>query len=693
MSNLRRYTLYIINAIDLGSCFLAYFLAYYLRFAFPNLIPGNPGTDYMNFLLIIIVAYFVYNFSILYKDGGYLSRNTLKEVTAVLKMVLIVMVITVIYLNFSKMSTFYSRVFEIIYFVSLFFISLTLRIITKALLNSSKFSTGEERVLIISSYKELEDILKSVDEAKDWRYKISGILVPNIPIEEKAIKGIKVIKNDDQALSIETLSQFDSVIIIPGKESENTINEWIKKIQSAGKRVSVKIPEYNIKGLNSFVDNVVGIPVITYSSLSKMNGREALIKRIIDLIFSIAVLPLYLIVFIIVKTFTSIESPGPVLVNRTRVGKNNRRFYQHRFRIYRIDAKERIDENKSPYTFIGKIINFLHLDGLPMILNVLVGEMSLVGPKAPNLPLYLNMSARERSFLYEKPGIIGPWTAETNKNKVKLDTQDYIENWSIFKDVSIIVYCVLRYISFRSLRVHGDTHEEEELRFVRKIQKQNEPIEYDKTLYTKQDNQFYLFIKRFVDVVLSGIGTILLLPLFLILSILIILDDGGSPLYSHTRIGKDGKRINIYKFRSMRMDAGDLEDLLTPEQLEQYQKEFKIDNDPRITKIGNFTRKTSIDELPQILNILKGDMSIIGPRPLVEKEIKQCYNDEQIAKFLSVKPGLTGYWQAYARNNATYESGERQKMEMYYVDNQSLLLDIKIFFKTIISVLKKEGAK
>ena len=141
----------------------------------------------------------------------------------------------------------------------------------------------------------------------------------------------------------------------------------------------------------------------------------------------------------------------------------------------------------------------------------------------------------------------------------------------------------------------------------------------------------------------------------------------------------------------MKMNVKNLEKLLTPEQLEQYRTEFKIDNDPRITKIGNVLRKLSLDELPQLFNILKGDISIVGPRPIVEKET-QIYGDD-VEKLLSVKPGLTGYWQAYARNNATYESKEKKKMKMYYVEHNSLWLDIKILFKTVISVIKKEGAQ
>ena len=201
----------------------------------------------------------------------------------------------------------------------------------------------------------------------------------------------------------------------------------------------------------------------------------------------------------------------------------------------------------------------------------------------------------------------------------------------------------------------------------------------------------YHFIKRAIDIVCSALGILVLLPVFLIVGFLVKWEDGGKVFYGHLRVGQNGKKIRVYKFRSMKMNVGNLEKLLTPEQLEQYKKEFKIDNDPRITRIGNFIRKTSIDELPQLLNILTGDISIVGPRPIVEKET-EIYGDD-IAKLLSVKPGLTGYWQAYARNNATYESGERQKMEMYYVDNNSLWLDIKILFKTVESVLKKEGAQ
>ena len=202
----------------------------------------------------------------------------------------------------------------------------------------------------------------------------------------------------------------------------------------------------------------------------------------------------------------------------------------------------------------------------------------------------------------------------------------------------------------------------------------------------------YEFVKRAFDIVASAAALIILSPIMLIAAILVYVDDPGKVFYGHVRIGKNGKPFKMWKFRSMYMNADKMIDLLTPEQAKQYYTEFKIDNDPRITKIGNFLRKTSLDELPQLFNVLCNDMSLVGPRPLIESEIQTYYEDTHDV-LLAVKPGVTGYWQAYARNNATYQSGERQKMEMYYVRNASLWLDIKILFKTVESVLKKSGAQ
>ena len=198
----------------------------------------------------------------------------------------------------------------------------------------------------------------------------------------------------------------------------------------------------------------------------------------------------------------------------------------------------------------------------------------------------------------------------------------------------------------------------------------------------------YLAIKRLIYIIGSLIGIILLSPIYIIIAILIKFDSPGKIVFGHTRKGKGGKDIKVYKFRTMYSNANEIFESFTSEQKEEYYKNFKLDNDPRVTKLGGFLRKTSLDELPQLFNILKGDMTIIGPRPIVEKEISKYGNKAE--KLFSVVPGLAGYWQANGRSDTTYE--ERVEMDMYYIDNMSFYLDVKILFQTAISVLKGEGA-
>ena len=219
-----------------------------------------------------------------------------------------------------------------------------------------------------------------------------------------------------------------------------------------------------------------------------------------------------------------------------------------------------------------------------------------------------------------------------------------------------------------------------------------EEVLVDEWYDTEKEKPIFFFIKRCIDIILSLLGLIILSPVFLLIAFLIKKEDHGNVFYKHKRIGHMNKDIYIYKFRSMTNKYKTFDEFyqtLSDEQKQEWDENFKLENDPRITKIGKFIRKTSLDELPQIINILKGDMSIIGPRPVVNDEIEKYGN--QKAKFLSVKPGLTGYWAANGRSATTYE--DRIKLELYYIDHCSLLLDIKIFFKTILSVLKKEGAK
>jgi len=200
------------------------------------------------------------------------------------------------------------------------------------------------------------------------------------------------------------------------------------------------------------------------------------------------------------------------------------------------------------------------------------------------------------------------------------------------------------------------------------------------------------FFKRIFDIIFSLSLIAILSPLLLILLILDTFSVHGNPIYSHKRLGYRGKVFKLYKFQSMKNDRRPLEEILTKEQLHQLNTEFKIDNDPRVTRFGRFLRMTSLDELPQLFNVLFGSMSFIGPRPVIDMEIEMYYKDTKDT-FLSIKPGITGYWQSYGRSNICYQTGERQRMELYYISHRNLWFDLKILFRTIITVLKREGAK
>lgn len=198
----------------------------------------------------------------------------------------------------------------------------------------------------------------------------------------------------------------------------------------------------------------------------------------------------------------------------------------------------------------------------------------------------------------------------------------------------------------------------------------------------------YLVCKRIFDIVASFCALVLLSPVFLVISLIIYLDDPhGSPIFSQTRVGKKGKLFRFYKFRSMVVNA---EDLLAglQEQNEMRGPAFKMKNDPRITKVGRFIRKTSLDELPQLWNVLKGDMSFVGPRPPLPNEVEQ-YTEEQ-KKRLSVTPGLTCYWQVQPSRNEL-EFDEWFALDMKYIRERSIGIDIKIIFQTIMVMLHMEG--
>jgi lipopolysaccharide/colanic/teichoic acid biosynthesis glycosyltransferase len=202
------------------------------------------------------------------------------------------------------------------------------------------------------------------------------------------------------------------------------------------------------------------------------------------------------------------------------------------------------------------------------------------------------------------------------------------------------------------------------------------------------ESKIYAIMKRFIDFFLSLIGIILLFPVLIIIAMLIKIEDKkGSIFFSQSRVGKDGRTFQMYKFRTMVTNAEELLEKLI-EHNEASGPLFKMKEDPRVTNIGKILRKTSLDELPQLLNVLKGDMSLVGPRPALQREVELYSSRDQ--ERLKVLPGLTCYWQVQGRSDLTFD--QQILLDIKYINERNIKTDIKLIFKTIIVLFKSKGA-
>jgi undecaprenyl-phosphate galactose phosphotransferase len=199
-------------------------------------------------------------------------------------------------------------------------------------------------------------------------------------------------------------------------------------------------------------------------------------------------------------------------------------------------------------------------------------------------------------------------------------------------------------------------------------------------------------VKRVFDIIFSGVALLFFLPCAVVIGLVIKLSSPGPIFYRCQRVGKGGDIIGCWKFRTMHQGAEEtLRKMLaeSPTLQKEWDTYFKLKDDPRVSGIGRFLRKTSMDELPQFWNVMKGDLSVVGPRPVTEEEVKKYYRDKA-EKILSVRPGLTGIWQTSGRNLLTFD--QRIQLEEQYIDNQSFLLDLGLIFKTISHIFFARGA-
>lgn len=425
-----------------------------------------------------------------------------------------------------------------------------------------------------------------------------------------------------------------------------------------------------------------------------ISGIKAFIKRIVEIFISliglIIFVPLAIVVF-----FQNVKNKdyGKVLYTQERIGKNGKIFKMYKFRTMVNNADEILENmlkdgeiraeyekyrklrNDPRVTKFGKILREKSLDEFPQFINILKGEMSIVGPR-PYLPEEKERMGKYYNYIVQhKPGLTGVFQISGRERVAFSERLDmdlrYHYRRTFLVDLKIALITMLVTLKRKKTYNVGE-------------------LTLDTLGYISRG--FTLFVKRIIDILGAIVGIAILIPLTVAVWIVNKLNKEEGPLfYSQERIGKDGKHFKMYKFRSMVVDAEErLKTML--EQDEDLRKEFeetrKLRNDPRITKIGKILRKTSLDEFPQFINVLKGDMSLVGPRAVIDGEIELFGAHKDTV--LSVKPGITGYWAANGRSDTSYE--ERVELETFYAKHMSIPLDIEILAKTVISVVKKEGA-
>ena len=441
------------------------------------------------------------------------------------------------------------------------------------------------------------------------------------------------------------------------------------------------------------------IDVLQESLLHKIYRKvialvKATCKRIIEIFISligiILLIPLSIVVF-----FQNLKNHdnGPIFYVQDRLGKNGKIFKMFKFRTMVNNADEILaamlqdDKIKDEYekyrkfindprlTKFGKILKETSLDEFPQFINVLKGEMSLVGPR-PYLPGEKErMSSYYNYIVQHKPGITGVYQISGRERVEFLDRLDmdmrYHYSRTILLDIKIALITVL--VTFKRKKTY-DVKE----------------MVLDTTNYVLR--QLTFLTKRVIDIIGAIVGMLILIPLTAVVWIgNRSCGDRGPVFYSQDRIGKDGKNFKMYKFRSMVVGADEiLKELLEndEEAREEYREYKKLKHDPRVTKMGEFLRKTSLDEFPQFINVLKGEMSIVGPRaylPREKKDMKDAYDS-----IIRCKPGITGLWQVSGRSEVSFKN--RLDMDIEYYEKYNLGLDIEILFKTVATVLNKEGA-
>ncbi len=392
MHNLYRYNFYIQTIVDLIGITIAFFLAFRIKFKCGLDIVYSIDSRYFMLYLIFILLYLIWDFMAIGNES-WREKNLTTDLKSVTKTVAWMFVSIIIFLFYSKTSVSFSRDF-IAYFTGMLFIFMTVlrTIMRKQILPNIKKSGLSERVIAVGTYDQVMSYLNrsknnqdsSTDnkvQNLDWRMNISGLIVIDRDMTGEYIDQIKVLSDEKNMMETFRTVPSDSVLLIADAMTDK-LKECVDSLCRMGKiaRVTIGMTQ-KLQDVHATIDFIGDAYTLNFEPIRKMSRRSAAVKRFIDIVFSLALMPLVGFFSIITIFFNLItpSSHGPKLSTRVRVGVNGRRFYQFRFRVFRIDAEDCLRKNKTPYTWWGWLMNHLYIDRLPILINIFYGDMSFVG--------------------------------------------------------------------------------------------------------------------------------------------------------------------------------------------------------------------------------------------------------------------------------------------------------------------------
>lgn len=437
---------YVETILDVCCIAIAYLIANKIKFGRFRTGILNPEEPYLTLLVIILVSYFIV--VVLFPTKKYLlQRGFFDEVLNVSRLHLYMMGITFGYLYFVKESTRFSRVHMALFVIMSWAFVIVFRKVLKRLITKEYHRSGaNEKIMLITTADYVEEVVAQIKQTRNWYFRISNIAIIDKDMIGEVIDGIEVVAAKDTILhEVETLA-IDSVFMHLPSEYDKFKEELIEELRSMGKHAHVNIGAYNTADELQVIQMLGKYAVITYRGVYH-RIRYRIVKRVFDVVIGVIASVLIAPTYVLIGLAHILEGDwGHTMISLVKVGKNGRRFYMYKFRTMYMDEKRR--KSKNPYSKTGRVIRALGIENLPVLWNVLWGDMSIVGTKLPNLPEFIDYPRNRRRTLYMKPGLIGLWQLNINpmNESEKADIAElddyYVENWTLSLDVRILLKAI-----------------------------------------------------------------------------------------------------------------------------------------------------------------------------------------------------------------------------------------------------------